>query len=116
MKKRDFIVAILAMPTLALAHEGHGALQVSTSVEVIKRRKDTVHLRLTLLNKGAEPVVLETAQVKGANVLTANWANVPSGALVDIPMSLKFETQVPSVFSLDLNFGHAGHDTVVVRL
>lgn len=116
MRKRDFILALLAAPGLAFAHAGHGASQVSVSVEVIKRRKDTVHLMLTLLNKGAHTVFLDGAKVEGAEVVSANWAKVPSGVLVDIPLSLQFGDSIPNAFTLLMDFGDSGELPVRVRL
>ncbi len=116
MKKRDFILGLLATPGFAFAHEGHGASQVSVSVEVIKRRENTVHLLLTMLNKGTHMAMLKGASVEGAEVLSADWAKIPSGALVDMPLGLQFSGPVPGIFTLMLDFGDAGHGPVVVKL
>lgn len=112
--RRGVLLGLLALPAVGLAHEGHDASHITATADVLKIKGQKLHLVVTLFNAGTTAERLQAVSVAGATIASFESVDVPSGALIDVRVTVAFETAVPGIFTMILDFGDAGQGPIVI--
>lgn len=120
MHRRHFLTtataSALSAPSFLLAHAGHGAGHIVMSASVTKQRGSTLYLVVTLFNQGTFATTLYGATVEGAEVLQLDEMVLARGALAESLCCVRFEGDIPGIFTLMMDFGDHGTGPVTVTL
>lgn len=108
------ILAFLTFWVPAFAHEGHKTGQIVADAQVVSVGQQTVALNIALYNAGMSDATLQGASVQGARVETLHHIVVPAGTIEEGRIELRFDSKVPGIFTVILDFGDAGQGPVVV--
>ncbi|KPA21375.1 hypothetical protein shim_20790 [Shimia sp. SK013] len=112
--RRAFILAGLATPLAAAAHDGHSHLPVTVAAEGRIVRGGGVVVTLTTFNSTHAPVTLSGVAVQGAEVTAFAPVLVAPGSVNEAEIHLGFQGDVPKSFFITLDFGDQGNGPVAV--
>lgn len=115
LTRRAFLAGLALVPTVALAHPGHGAAKITVDAQVLSSTSTTVTLVLQLLNLGSTPITLFGVGAKGADTVTlARPVEIAGFGGENVDVILTFQGEVPGIFTVTMDFGEHGQGPVVV--
>jgi len=112
ISRRAVVLGGLGMPVMAWAHEGHNHLPVTVSAEAVRKRSGAVVVTLTFFNTSTAAATLGAVRVEGGTMEGFAPVVVPAGDIVEAKITLRFDSAVPSVIPLHLDFGTRGSGSV----
>lgn len=113
--RRQAVLALLAMPVAAAAHQGQDAARIFADAVVIARDNNRLEVGLRVRNLGASDLWLRLAAADGAPPVRFDPGLLtPVDEARDTIISLEFPAGVPGVFTTQLDFGAAGSGPVIV--
>ena len=109
--RRAALLGLCALPTLALAHGGHGRASIRASAKITRNRNDKLRLKISILNLSSKAMVFDSMQVDGAEIETKpGRAPLPGFGALDVTCDLHFAQGTPERFTLTLDFGQDGQE------
>lgn len=114
LTRRLFLGAALSLPTWALAHEDHGAADIIADAQVESFDGSALTLKLSIYNRSAHAVTLFSLIAPGAATVEALFLTIESSSFAETTATLRFEGEVPGIFTAILDFGEDGQGPVLV--
>ena len=104
----------LAVPSVALAHDDHGAADIIADAEVESFDGTDLTLKLSIYNRSAHAVTLFAVSAPGAFGTEALFVTIDSSTQAEALATVRFEGAVPGIFTAVLDFGEDGQGPVLV--
>ena len=114
LTRRSFCAMALALPSLAFAHDDHGAADIIADAEVENFDGSNLTLKLSIYNRSAHAVTLFAVAAPGALGTEALFVTIDCSTQAEARAILRFEGAVPGIFTAVLDFGEDGQGPVLV--
>ena len=108
------MTGLVAVPSLGLAHEGHGAADIIADVTVIGRTEKDLDLRIVLSNRATHEITLMSIYAPGADTLDAIFQRIEPKSQASLELTLSFQNEIHGIFTAVLDFGEDGQGPVLV--